>query len=145
MDTAQLAERLRQTVVTLHNLRVSSGPKEPQACWPEPIADFWTAYGSTAPFLTRPVPSSEQIDRMDEVLGWLSTLRRQPAPDEAERLLWCRILWARGAMFSWDVIADELKAQGHKISGKTVQRRHEVALGCLVRIAQRGGQRQAAA
>jgi len=145
MDTAQLSERLRETVQTLHCLRVSSGPKEPKACWPEPIADFWTAYGSTAAFVRRPVPGSEHIDRMDECLAWLSAFRRLPSPDEPERILLCRILWARGAMFSWEAIADQLRAHGHKTSGSTIKRRHEVAMAVLLGIAnQTAAEREAA-
>ncbi|MGI9491396.1 MAG: DUF6362 family protein [Geminicoccaceae bacterium] len=145
MDALALSERLREAVVTLHNLRVSPGPKEPQAAWPTVVHDFWAAYSTDMPFMRRPVPSSEAISKMDEVLGWLAQLRRQTVPSDAERDLWTRLLWARGAMFSWEVIADQLRAHGHKISGKTVQRRYDVAMACLIRIAQKGGQRQAAA
>lgn len=134
MDAQSLEARLQEAVIVLANYRTSQGPREPRASWPEPIADFWSQYGRHVPRMRRPVPNADQIARMDEALDWISALRRQPVPDEPERILLCRILWARAARFSWQAIADQLRAHGHKTSGSTVKRRYEVGLALLLGI-----------
>ncbi|MGI9498455.1 MAG: DUF6362 family protein [Geminicoccaceae bacterium] len=138
MTPDELEARLQDAVTTLANLPGGHpGPKMPRSAWPEVLQSYFDAYGSMPARSRRSVPASEAIDDMDEVLGWLSALRRLPAPSDAERKLLTQILWARAHQTSWQMISDRLRAHGHRMSGKTVQRRHAIALACLARIATR--------
>jgi hypothetical protein len=75
-----------------------------RVAWPD-IAYEWLAYGWTPARAPRIPPTPAQIDRLDEVLGWLHALTRE------QRV----ILWARANRWTWRQVEaiDELERNGH--------------------------------
>ena len=79
-------------------------PLQLEAHWPDIVRD-WLSYGWSLASAPRFPPTAAEIDRLDEVLGWLHWLTRD------QRL----ILWARANKWTWRKIEqlDELERNGH--------------------------------
>lgn len=93
----EIAERLREAAQTLRRLR-GHGLK-PQALrthWPAVVRSSADAYGYYDNVTREPTPSSEQVKRMDEAIGWLLWL------EDDER----KIVWGRACGIPWRALED---------------------------------------
>lgn len=69
---AQCRSRLEEAGMTLLALRVGGLRPHGHRCqMPEPVRSIWTAYGVERVRVDWPAPSSDAIDRMEEVMDWL--------------------------------------------------------------------------
>ena len=77
--------------------------------WPE-APDEWSAYAATDATVPRLIPTAAEIDRMDEVLTWMTVLaiNRLPPKLPADT---GRIVWARAAGASWPRIMRSRRAK----------------------------------
>ena len=112
MNRAELRQRFREAAYTLRRLPMPRHglPASFKVSWPD-IAYEWLAYGWTPARAPRIPPSPGEIDRLDEVLGWMHLLDRQ------QRV----ILWARSTGWTWKQVCamDEYERDGH---GRNEQR-----------------------
>ena len=95
----QLVDRLVEAGRTLKRLPLppSAWPAKMRAVWPE-APDEWSAYGYNEVRVHRVGPSPDEIDRCDEVLGWLLWLEpdvRKLVLARAQGASWRRIMKAR--------------------------------------------------
>ena len=107
-DAGELRERLIEAVSTLRRLPQvrNSEPVIRWAAWPEIVRRQIEAYGWNTPEATRLRASSEEIQRMDEVLGWIAShwsvagLAGTDLPRDAGT-----VPWFRAAGWPWNRIA----------------------------------------
>lgn len=73
IDRDYIAERLREAAETIRGLPLPKygKPGQPHTALPEPVRDYWDAYGRSAAGPTRLKPGPKCIARLDEVLEWL--------------------------------------------------------------------------
>ena len=68
-------------------------------CWPDVAQDsarYWMAYGTESARVRPALPSPQELDRMDEALGWLLLL------SSADR----KLVWARASGVTWRKLED---------------------------------------
>lgn len=86
-------ERIEEAVDTLSRL-----PEERVrgffSTWPPVVRDYWEAFGWDEACIRRGPPHPAAIDRMDEVLIWLTWLDAGDA----------RLVWLRGCRTPWKLI-----------------------------------------
>ncbi len=90
----ELADRFEEMADVLNRLEPVIR-RQKVSFWPEFPSDPNQAYGYGEYTLSRPKPSGEQIDRMDQCLYWLLRLNKQQK----------ELIWARASKFSWRKIA----------------------------------------
>ena len=93
-DAALLADRFDEMVDVLTRLPPVVR-KQKLSSWVDHVNDPNTAYGYNDFTVSRPKPTGKQIDRMDQALLWLISLKQEEQ----------RIVWARGHRYSWRKIA----------------------------------------
>jgi hypothetical protein len=109
-------ERLEEAADTLRRL-----PEERVrgyfSTWPPVIRDYWEAFGRGDVRLRLPPPSAAAIDRMDEVLAWLSWLESDDA----------RLVWTRAEGAPWKAICWRFG-----VSRATAHRRWQYSISVIV-------------
>lgn len=109
----ELRQRFREAAYTLRRLPMPRHglPASFKVSWPD-IAYEWMAYGWTPARAPRIPPSPVEIDRLDEVLGWVTQWL-----DRQQRV----IIWARATGWTWRQVEamDEMERDGH---GRNEQR-----------------------
>lgn len=81
-----VAERLKEAVIVLENLRVAVGPAGFKSSWPTVVRSSSDAYGWSQASSRPPPPQGAEIDRMDEALSWLHLV-----DDDLSKLIWARL------------------------------------------------------
>jgi hypothetical protein len=114
----EIRQRLREAAHTLRRMPLPKHglPADFRTSWPD-VAHDWLAYGWTPIRTARIPPTPFEIDRLDEVLGWMHWLTRD------QRL----VVWARANAWTWRQLEelDELERDGR---GRT-ERRLRTILG----------------
>ena len=77
--------------------------------WPE-APDEWSAYAAADAAVPRIIPTAAEIDRMDEVLAWMTALAIDRLPPKLPADTG-RIVWARAAGASWPRIMRSRRAK----------------------------------
>lgn len=104
MTPDEVFERLKEAAQTLRRVPTIKGPKGHGTHWPEWLRDAKLAYGydsSQAELNERAMriqASPEQIDKMDEALGWLQLIEKSKA----------QFIWARANNQRWGRIATRM-------------------------------------
>lgn len=118
LSPAQIADRIEAAALTLRRLPnpSGSGARGYGTSWPDVVHDAQQAYGY-GEARVRVVPSSEDISRMDEAIGWLALV-----PDPLDR----RILWMRADGYGWRDVCNRV--------GLVRQTCHRRAIGAVLTI-----------
>lgn len=98
-DVGELSERLEDAARTLRRIPAArnSRPAEMGSGWPDYLREVMEAYGYQAARGGAVKASAAEIERMDEVLGWVSRwwsvaeMRRAGLPEDAGGLAWLRV------------------------------------------------------
>ncbi|MEG3639303.1 DUF6362 family protein [Magnetococcus sp. PR-3] len=94
-DATVVAKRLEEAARTMKRLPEKGlKPEEARSSWPEVIHEFYDAYGWGSAEVRLGPPSPDAINRMDEVLEWLSWLETDDR----------RLLWFRAERVPWKLI-----------------------------------------
>lgn len=110
-NAQMVAERLEEAVDTLRRLPVKDlKPMGFRASWPVMLQDLCEADGPADVRVKMGPPTSDAIDRMDEVMEWLRWLE----PDDVQ------LLWLRAELVPWKMIMRKLG----KIRSTLVHRRN---------------------
>lgn len=85
MDVNEVDARIQEAVQTLRALPDGARPRDQAGWWPDIPKDWWTSYGTEDARTARIMPSSASIDRLAEVMTWMTWL-----PGAVSKLVWCR-------------------------------------------------------
>ena len=107
---------------TLRRLR-QDGVRRRVTYWPDMVREFNTDYGWGSASAPDDPPGGEEIDRMDEVLGWCMWIE----PGAAQ------LVWARAADKPWWWISRKLGRWGFPRGERQLQRLHADAIDVIVR------------
>jgi len=121
LTAAQITERLEAAALTLRRLPnpSGSGARGYGSSWPDVVQEAKDAYGYHSTRV-RVLPSPQDIQNMDEALGWLALLA-----DPLDR----RILWMRADGHRWRAIC-------HRV-GLVRQTAHRRAVAAVLTIEKR--------
>ena len=108
--TETIENRIREAAHTLRLLPSPDGRylTTIRAWWPD-APNEWTAYNAVGATMPRLVPSAAEIDRMDQVLGWMTALAKDRLPPRLPSDTG-RIVWQRAAGASWPRIMRSRRA-----------------------------------
>lgn len=93
----EIEDRFEEAALTLRRLPTKDGPRRYGSSWPEFVRDARHAYGYHDVRI-RIVPSAAEIQRMEEVLGWMKLI-----DDPVDR----RIVWMRAENYPWRAVCRE--------------------------------------
>ena len=103
--------------------------------WPE-APDEWSAYAATDATAPRIIPSAAEIDRLDQVLTWMTALAVERLPLKLPEDTG-RIVWARAAGASWPRIMRSRRARQR--GGNSRESLRQVYRAGLAIVAARAG------
>lgn len=98
METDEIWDRIVEAADVDRRLVVAIGPAGVRSSWPDVVQSAANAYGYGEAEVKPAPPSGAEIDRTDEVMGWLQALGRRDQ----------RILWSRANRVPWWAVQQRL-------------------------------------